>query len=46
MAFFYLDKAASGGETLLASSWQTYNELAVRRPDVLRTLTEPWVHDT
>lgn len=46
MAFFYLDTALKGGETILASSWKTYNELAAKRPEVLRTLAEPWVLDT
>jgi len=46
MAFFYFDMALKGGETVLASSWQTYNDLAVNRPDVLHTLAEPWVLDT
>ncbi|EPE33005.1 Clavaminate synthase-like protein [Glarea lozoyensis ATCC 20868] len=46
MAFFYLDTAIEGGETMLSSIWQTYNELAATRPEVLHTLTEPWVLDT
>ncbi|KAK3990769.1 hypothetical protein QBC44DRAFT_368741 [Cladorrhinum sp. PSN332] len=46
MAFFYLDTALSGGQTVLSSIWQTYNELAVERPDLLHTLTQPWVLDT
>ncbi|KAL3489020.1 hypothetical protein BJX62DRAFT_239489 [Aspergillus germanicus] len=46
MAFFYLDTALKGGETVLSSIWQTYNELAEKRPDVLHTLTKPWVLDT
>ncbi|KAL8952552.1 MAG: hypothetical protein Q9222_001542 [Ikaeria aurantiellina] len=46
MAFFYMDTALKGGETILTSSWQTYNELAAERPEVVRTLTEPWVMDT
>ncbi|KAJ8130640.1 hypothetical protein O1611_g2987 [Lasiodiplodia mahajangana] len=46
MAFFYMEPAASGGETILSSLWQTYNELADKRPDVLQTLTQPWVFDS
>ena len=39
--------AASGGETILASAWQVYNELAATRPDVIQTLADDsWVHDT
>jgi hypothetical protein len=45
MAFFYLETTSKGGQTILSSTWQTYNELATRRPDVLHTLAEPWVLD-
>lgn len=45
MAFFYMEPASSGGETILSSLWQTYNELAANRPDVLHTLAKPWVFD-
>lgn len=40
-----LDVAASGGQSKLASSWRVYNELAATRPDLIRTLAEPWVVD-
>jgi hypothetical protein len=33
---------AEGGESKLSSSWRVYNELARTRPDLIRTLTEPW----
>lgn len=46
MAFYYLDTAPVGGRTVLSSIWQTYNELAEHSPEVLHTLTEPWVMDT
>jgi len=46
MAFFYLDTALEGGQTMLSSIWQTYNELAAKRPEVLHTLAQPWVLDT
>jgi len=46
MAFFYMESASSGGETILSSLWQTYNELAANRPDVLHTLAKPWVFDS
>ncbi|KAI6082012.1 hypothetical protein F4821DRAFT_248171 [Hypoxylon rubiginosum] len=46
MAFFYMEPASSGGETILSSLWQTYNELAANRPDVLHTLAKPWVFDS
>lgn len=45
MAFFYMELAESGGDTLLSSLWQTYNELAAHRPEVLHTLARPWVFD-
>jgi hypothetical protein len=45
MAFFYIESASSGGQTILSSMWQTYNELAANRPDVLHTLAKPWVFD-
>ncbi|KAK3311860.1 hypothetical protein B0H66DRAFT_629668 [Apodospora peruviana] len=37
-------KAAEGGEHLLASSWQVYNELAATRPDIIRILAAPNWH--
>lgn len=46
MAFYYLDTALQGGHTILSSIWQTYNELAAKRPEVLHTLVQPWVLDT
>lgn len=46
MAFYYLETASSGGQTILSSSWQTYNDLAASRPDVIHTLSEPWVLET
>jgi hypothetical protein len=42
----WLDTVPTGGHTALSSSWQTYDELAVERPDVLHTSSEPWVTDT
>ncbi|KAK0728330.1 hypothetical protein B0T26DRAFT_738706 [Lasiosphaeria miniovina] len=46
MAFYYLDVAPLSGWTLLSSIWQTYNELAASKLEVLHTLAEPWVLDT
>ncbi|KAJ6782559.1 hypothetical protein PWT90_01387 [Aphanocladium album] len=45
IALFALAEAAEGGESYLASSWQVYNELAATRPDLIRTLAEPWDND-
>lgn len=41
-----ITKALEGGESDLVSSHNVYNTLAVERPDVLKTLTEPiWYFD-
>ncbi|KZZ98366.1 Taurine catabolism dioxygenase TauD/TfdA [Moelleriella libera RCEF 2490] len=42
VALFALAAAAEGGESFLSSSWTVYNELAATRPDLIRTLAEPW----
>ncbi|EME86378.1 uncharacterized protein MYCFIDRAFT_89106 [Pseudocercospora fijiensis CIRAD86] len=42
IALACLETAASGGESKLSSSWTVYNELARTRPDLIRTLAEPW----
>lgn len=41
-----LETAAEGGTSRISSSWRVYNELAQTRPDLIKTLSEPWVHDT
>ncbi|KAF2746993.1 Clavaminate synthase-like protein [Sporormia fimetaria CBS 119925] len=46
LSLYCLSAPFSGGRTLLASSWQIYNELAKKNPKILKTLTEPWVLDT
>ncbi|KAJ4343094.1 hypothetical protein N0V85_009837, partial [Neurospora sp. IMI 360204] len=45
VALFCLGEAAEGGQSYLSSSWKVYNELAATRPDLIRTLAEPWVAD-
>jgi hypothetical protein len=40
-----LQEAATGGESLLASSGRVYNELVETRPDLIKTLAEDWVID-
>lgn len=45
IALFALSEAAEGGDSYLASSWTVYNELARTRPDLIRTLAEPWAND-
>lgn len=42
IALFALAAADEGGESFLSSSWTVYNELAATRPDLIRTLAEPW----
>jgi hypothetical protein len=46
IALFALESAEEGGESYLSSSWTVYNELAATRPDLVRTLAEPWAFDT
>jgi hypothetical protein len=45
IALFALQAAQDGGESYLSSSWTVYNELAATRPDLIRTLAEPWAVD-
>lgn len=42
IALACLETAAEGGESKLSSSWTVYNELARTKPDLIRTLAEPW----
>jgi len=37
-----LDVAAEGGTSRISSSWRVYNELAETRPDLIKTLSDPW----
>ncbi|RAL16021.1 Clavaminate synthase-like protein [Aspergillus homomorphus CBS 101889] len=45
ISLFALSAAAAGGQSKLASSWRVYNELAEKRPDLIRTLAENWPLD-
>ncbi|KAJ9130962.1 Taurine catabolism dioxygenase family protein [Pleurostoma richardsiae] len=45
IALFALGEAAEGGQSYLSSSWRVYNELAASRPDLIRTLADPWAFD-
>ncbi|KAJ3517448.1 hypothetical protein NLJ89_g502 [Agrocybe chaxingu] len=45
VALFALETAAEGGTSRISSSWRVYNELAEKRPDLVKTLAEPWVVD-
>ncbi|KAF2854731.1 Clavaminate synthase-like protein [Plenodomus tracheiphilus IPT5] len=42
IALLCLEEAAEGGQSKVSSSWRVYNELASTRPDLIRTLSEPW----
>jgi hypothetical protein len=42
VSLFTLSEPVSGGETVLASSWRVYNELARTRPDLIRVLADEW----
>ncbi|KAH8724763.1 hypothetical protein GQ44DRAFT_682710 [Phaeosphaeriaceae sp. PMI808] len=42
IALLCLSEAAEGGQSKVSSSWRVYNELAVTRPDLIRTLAEKW----
>lgn len=43
---YVLDVAAIGGESLLASSGQIYNEIAASRPDIIHVLADDqWIFD-
>lgn len=45
ISLFALETAAEGGTSLISSSWQVYNYLAENRPDLIKTLAEPWPVD-
>lgn len=45
IALMALQSAAEGGTSKLSSSGRIYNELAATRPDLIRTLMEPWPLD-
>ena len=45
VALFALETAAEGGTSRISSTWNLYNELAKTRPDLIKTLSEPWPFD-
>ncbi|KAG6829270.1 hypothetical protein H0H92_005090 [Tricholoma furcatifolium] len=45
IALFALETAAEGGTSRISSTWKAYNELAATRPDLIKTLSEPWPFD-
>ncbi|KIH93273.1 taurine catabolism dioxygenase TauD [Sporothrix brasiliensis 5110] len=46
IALFALQESDHGGESYLSSSYRVYNELAKTRPDLIKTLAEPWAFDS
>ncbi|KKA28237.1 hypothetical protein TD95_002431 [Thielaviopsis punctulata] len=42
VSLFALGTAEEGGESLLASTWRVYNEIAATRPDIVHTLVQDW----
>lgn len=45
IALLALQTAAEGGVSRISSSSRVYNELAATRPDLVKTLSEPWPLD-
>ncbi|KAG5646882.1 hypothetical protein DXG03_001958 [Asterophora parasitica] len=45
IALFALETGAEGGTSRISSTWKAYNELAETRPDLIKTLSEPWPFD-
>lgn len=45
ISLFALETAAEGGTSMISSSWKVYNYLAENRPDLIKTLSEPWTVD-
>jgi hypothetical protein len=45
VSLFALEVASEGGTSRIGSSWRVYNELAEKRPDLVKVLSEDWVVD-
>lgn len=45
IALMALQSAAEGGTSRISSGGRVYNELAATRPDIIKTLSEPWPLD-
>lgn len=43
VSLFALSEPVGGGESLIASRWRMYNELARNRPDLIHVLAEDWL---
>ncbi|PPR00044.1 hypothetical protein CVT24_009000 [Panaeolus cyanescens] len=46
IALMALEVAEEGGTSRISSGAKVYNELAATRPDLIHTLSQPWVLDT
>lgn len=46
IALLALQSAAEGGTSRISSGGRVYNELAATRPDIIKTLSEPWPLDS
>ncbi|KAG2009034.1 taurine catabolism dioxygenase TauD [Coprinopsis cinerea AmutBmut pab1-1] len=46
IALMALETAAEGGTSRISSGGRIYNELAATRPDLIKTLSEPWPLDS
>ncbi|KAF9463721.1 hypothetical protein BDZ94DRAFT_1235994 [Collybia nuda] len=45
IALLALQSAAEGGVSKISSGGRVYNEIAATRPDLIRTMSEPWILD-
>ncbi|KAF8875077.1 taurine catabolism dioxygenase TauD [Gymnopilus junonius] len=45
VSLFALEIAKEGGISRISSSWRVYNELAEKRPDLVKVLSEDWAVD-
>ncbi|KAK0210263.1 hypothetical protein DFS33DRAFT_1250563 [Desarmillaria ectypa] len=45
IALLAIQSAAEGGVSRISSSGRAYNDIAATRPDIIRTLAEPWPLD-
>lgn len=43
VSLFALSEPVGGGESLTASGWRMYNELARTRPDLIHVLADDWL---
>ncbi|KAF5386958.1 hypothetical protein D9615_001944 [Tricholomella constricta] len=46
IALMALQSAAEGGTSRISSGGRVYNELAATRPDIIKTLSQPWPLDS